>query len=545
MGLILAVAGLISRAGAAADSFPFLYEQPDQFVSAIRATRVKPFDSRITGITVPHHLIAADLVAYTFGRISGTRYDLIIILTPDHFARSLAPFATTRKDFRTVMGTVSTDKAGVTELLRNDFVAESELFSHEHGIQALLPFIRHYMPAIPVVPVAISPSAKPAQWQSLAESLLPLITRNTLIVQSTDFSHHLTHEEARARDQETLRVLSAGDPDGIIGLSEPAHLDSRGAQYLQMMLQRKQFHAGPVVIANHNSQEYAKERLTDTTSYIVQIYSPEPAEVEAFDSFFFAGDTFFGRHMAKLLESEDRLKALQSQIHKITGRAKLIANLEGVIAERCPEKAGPYDLCMEADLTIQLLKRLNVVAVSLANNHWKDLREQPHQHMKRLLREAGITALEDQTVSDLGRFRLIALTDVDNSRTITHGILRSRDLDFLHGAYQDKPLFAFLHWGREYQTDMGPREHAIQSTLRENGVRLIVGSHSHTSSGLSCDNGGCGVFSLGNFIFDQLDPRVSGKLLEVVFFPQGTYFLRLHDLGNLYGSLVPARGKRP
>jgi len=40
----------------------------------------------------------------------------------------------------------------------------------------------------------------------------------------------------------------------------------------------------------------------------------------------------------------------------------------------------------------------------------------------------------------------------------------------------------------------------------------------------------CQVFSLGNFLFDQEGPRVSGMLLEAVFFPQGTYFLKVHPL---------------
>jgi len=42
---------------------------------------------------------------------------------------------------------------------------------------------------------------------------------------------------------------------------------------------------------------------------------------------------------------------------------------------------------------------------------------------------------------------------------------------------------------------------------------------------------------LGNFLFDQDSPRVSGILLEAVFFPQGTYFLKVHPLNNLFTSL--------
>jgi hypothetical protein len=39
---------------------------------------------------------------------------------------------------------------------------------------------------------------------------------------------------------------------------------------------------------------------------------------------------------------------------------------------------------------------------------------------------------------------------------------------------------------------------------------------------------------LGNFIFDQSGPNISGAVLEVLFFPQGTYFLRWLPVGNLF-----------
>ena len=100
----------------------------------------------------------------------------------------------------------------------------------------------------------------------------------------------------------------------------------------------------------------------------------------------------------------------------------------------------------------------------------------------------------------------------------------------------DKPCFAFLHWGEEFTRTPGPREQAIASRLAAKGVELIIGSHPHRAGVLTGDRRQCLAFSLGNFIFDQRRPEVSGALLEVIFYPQGTYFLRLHPLGNLYAG---------
>ncbi|MFZ2087615.1 MAG: AmmeMemoRadiSam system protein B, partial [Desulfobaccales bacterium] len=351
------------------EAFPPLFPDPGVFLTAINHCRAQPLLQKVTGLTVPHHLLAADLMAGAFARVQGQGYRLIIILTPDHFSRSRTPFAVTRRDFETALGKLVTDRRTVDHLAANPFVSESNLFSHEHGVQAILPFIAHYFPRALVVPIAMRSTSQPAQWEALARTLAPLLGPDTLVVQSTDFSHYLSHQEARRRDQETLRVLSGGDPREVLSLTEPAHLDSRGCQYLQLRLQRQVFGAGPTVIANRNSQEYTGESLAKTTSYIIQVYSREPAPIDEAQSFFFGGDTFCGRYVAKKLAPPESREALVKEVRHITNGKSLILNLEGVIKARCPESPGPYTLCMEDSLALPLLRGLNVRAVTLANNH--------------------------------------------------------------------------------------------------------------------------------------------------------------------------------
>jgi poly-gamma-glutamate capsule biosynthesis protein CapA/YwtB (metallophosphatase superfamily) len=135
---------------------------------------------------------------------------------------------------------------------------------------------------------------------------------------------------------------------------------------------------------------------------------------------------------------------------------------------------------------------------------------------------------------DLGRFRLAAFTDVDNRQQPKAPQLREKDLEGLNRVNPDKPLFALVHWGQEFANAPTPREQLVATRLADKGVELIIGSHSHRASPLTGSKNFCQVFSLGNFIFDQRRAGVSGALLEVIFFPQGSYFLRLHTIGNLY-----------
>ena len=515
-------------------AFPPLFPDRAVFLAAIGKYRGKPLPQKINGLTVPHHLLAADLIAEAFSRLQGQNYRRIIILSPDHFSRSTSPFAVTRRDFETVLGRLTTDQGAVSRILSNPRVTESSLFSQEHGVQALLPFIAHYFPQALIVPLAIRRTSPPADWDSLALTLSPLLSTDTLLVQSTDFSHYLSHEEARRRDQETLRVLSGGVPEKVLTLTEPAHLDSRACQYLQLRLQREVCGAGPMVMANRNSQEYTAEPITKTTSYIVQLYSAEPLAVEGVLSYFFGGDTFLGRGVAKKLASPERRESLVQQVLTVTGGRPLIVNLEGVLSEKCSKSLGPYTLCMEEGLALPLLKGLKVQTVSLANNHSQDLGEDSYRDMTWRLSHQGIACLANRGVLDLGAFYLAGFTDVSNQGEEKTARLTRKDLEGLAHLKRDKPLFAFLHWGRELDSGTGPREQALAALLEEMGVEVIIGCHSHRASLLEGTRRSCRVFSLGNFLFDQDRERTSGILLEAVFFPQGTYFLKVHPMKNLW-----------
>ena len=517
-----------------AGAFPPFYPEAQPFLSAIRQTKSAPLTHRITGLTVPHHLLAADLIASACALASAQVYRRIIILSPDHFSRSRTPFAVSIRNFQTVMGEVEIDADSVARLRENPLVSASNLFSHEHGVRALLPFVAHYFPRARIVAVAIHRDSQPAQWDSLAETLAPLLTPDTLLVQSTDFSHYLPWHQARQFDQETLRVLSAGDPGGVASLTQPQHLDSRGAQYLQLRLQKQVHQARVAVVASRNSQEYTAQPLNSTTSYLVQVYSPENLPISGVQRFFFAGDTFFGRYLAGKLARRPWRESLVNRVRQLTGGAPLIVNLEGVMMAECPADPGPLELCMDARLTLDILKDLNVVAVSLANNHSHDFGDLSFRTMQHLLQDAGIIGLENRTVKDLGPFRLAALTDLDNRQEPFRALLGDADLPRFDGLKPDKPRFVFLHWGEEFRAAPGPREQALAARLAGRGVELIIGSHPHRAGALTGDRKQCLAFSLGNFLFDQRRPGVSGALLEVMFYPQGTYFLRLHPLGNLY-----------
>jgi AmmeMemoRadiSam system protein B len=533
--------------GAAPGAFPAQFRDAYIFTAAIADAAKQPGTPRVlSGITVPHHLVAADLIARAFRMVDASRIDKVIVLFPDHFKRSRLPFATTSRAFETVFGRLEVSQADVRLLLQSKgLVAQSDLFGVDHGIGAVLPFIKHHMPSARIVPIAVSGSRR-EDWDTLAARLKQIAGPTTLVVQSTDFSHYLPLPEALQRDQEVLNILAAGAPEPVARLRQPSHTDSRGSQYLQMRIQRDIFRARPTVLFNSNSQTYAGRADTQTTSYVVQLYEPQPVLRVGRDApgskvYCLAGDTFFGRGVLRALGNRGEAERTLHAMRRVLDGCRLIVNLTGIVVPELPINLDSMTLAMPTALTLEWLKSLNVVAVSLANNHTMDLGGAAFEAMARTLSDAGVVVLKSGAIVDLGPFRLTALTDLDNSTGRNEGVIEDGDIAKLANSPAKPPLFAMINWGLDYEATPGRRQLALMDGLRRAAVSLIVGVHPHvTAVDLDLLGGGqaLSIYSLGNFLFDQSSPRASGSVLEVRVFDQGTFFARLVPIPNFFDNAM-------
>ena len=527
-------------AAQAADN-PFLpARDPVPLLAAIKAeTPIFAPPAGVTGITVPHHLLAADLIARGFWAASAGHYDRILIISPDHFHKVTKAFGTTREDLSTVLGVIASDKAAVDALAASPLVETLPTIETEHGVMAVAPFAAHFFPKAKVVPLLASVTATEADWQAMVDVLRSLIAPTTLIVQSTDFSHYRPIGEAVARDQESITAITAGDPAAIDPLLQPAHMDSKAAQYIQLSLQHE-LGAKPVILANRNSVEYGGSP-DDTTSYVVTAYLRDPAAGTVFDypdqqRVMFAGDVLLGRYFLPALRDPGSWTKLRDTVLGITHRTPIIVNFEGVLLDK-----PVVGLDFSAHLTMTedaapTLTALNVIAASLANNHANDLGAEGRAETVTQLERIGVTPLTHGTVTDMGAFRLLALNFV-GGKMVGDAIADPNDLGWVCGLHAAPPLVAFVHWGAEYVATPGDEERQIADALARCGVSLIVGGHSHQAAeAIEPLRGGAAqtVFSLGNFIFDQSAPRGSGAMLELRVFKQGTVAARLLPIPNLF-----------
>lgn len=527
---------LLFCGAATAQTNHFLATSGDTIEAAIEAERPSflPPD-KVTGITVPHHLLAADLIARGFWAASRGDYERIIILAPDHFRRVTGAFATTSQPMQSLGAPVATDP-GTNPLIEAGLFADLAEIEQDHSIGALLPFVQHFFEDVPVLPVLASIQSTQDDWDAAIELLTPFIADQTLVIQSTDFSHFLPVGRAVLHDQEVLNVTATGDPDGILALSQPDHMDSRAAHYMMMALQH-QLGSTHAVLANRNSTDYGGNPA-EVTSYLTMAWHRDPQALSGFTypdqkRIWVGGDVLLGRAVGPILAQGDARGAVLEAVHSITRGEPLVINLEGALAEGAVANLPPTAHIMDASLALPTLRGLGVVAAGLANNHSWDFGGGVAEETAQMLEGAGITPLQPNGAVDLGALRIIAanmLPGRDPYQTPD----RLRDLLCLSAA--QPPLVGFLHWGAEYTDAAGPQEAEIADLISGCGVGLILGSHSHRASSAVTlsDNGQPFVFSLGNFLFDQSSLRATGALSELRVFEQGTMAMRLVPIPNLF-----------
>lgn len=497
-------------------------------LNAVPADQVVDSNKDVWGVIVPHHLLAADVIARTLKPLSHNEYEHIVILSPDHFSRGKSKITVATAPLTTTVATTQPDTIMIDELLNLPQVeVHNEIYGPEHGIGSVLPFAQVLWPGVRVTPILIRSDAK-------QQDVLPLITflqkqlasnDRTLIIESSDFSHYLTPAVAAQKDQQTLNVLAGDDSEQIWKLEQPENCDSLNILYILKSLQTQQ-RSRITILENKNSQSYTKEPVEYTTSYITAYLSSTAISDSSHgDQFIMGGDLFTGRfHLMDMRLASFRETEAQKILNQTRGE-KLLLNFEGYLSEMCDSKEL-LKLCMETIPTLSFLKRINVFAVSLANNHTLDGGNEAYSYTKKTLEDAGILVLEDQKINTIQvnnhPLSILTVTDIDPI-TKKRSHLYHEPLEKLLHELDARPgrKIVFIHWGIEYQNTPGDRENEILSQIRAHPVDLIVGAHPHVASSLTTSKDRIEFYSLGNSWFDQDREKTSGKMGEIKVFETG------------------------
>ncbi|MDR0464902.1 MAG: AmmeMemoRadiSam system protein B [Treponema sp.] len=170
---------------------------------------------------VSHHILAHDYIDAWFFHLSQMRdIKRFFIISPDHYGVSLQPFSLTVGNWDSGIsdgasgGFVKSDSDKVIEIAGLLEVSlDPNVFFMEHGISALMPYIKKYFPDAEVIAIAVNAESEvnTRTGGKLADVLEKEFDKkgkneNFLLI-SSDFSHKGGIEETSLNDYKSIHYL--------------------------------------------------------------------------------------------------------------------------------------------------------------------------------------------------------------------------------------------------------------------------------------------------------------------------------------------------
>ena len=497
------------------------YTDSALFLSAIKQTKVSDNHTDVSGLIVPHHLLAIDLIAKSFASISLNSYSHIVLLSPDHFNAGQSNISVTERNFTTVFGELTTNEETSQELKHLPFVNEGDFLYREHGIQAILPFIKYYFPKTSLTVITFKPTTSKAELDQVVDILTKKLPTDSLVVQSTDFSHYLTPDQAAAFDDVSMKAITSDNGEEILALKQPENLDSVAALYVQASLQQNFFKTKPTILEHKNSQAYTTDKVVSSTSYLTVMYSKSTTE-KGNAEFMFVGDIMLSRYIGQIMEERSNYTFPFEKIKTFLSSADLIfGNLESPISNKGKSVGSLYSFRADPKSVLGL-KNAGFSVVSVANNHAFDYGLEAFSDTLRNLKSVGIAyAGGGENTHEAYQGAKLKINDTEITVLAFTDLLPKKwgATDQQAGvSYLDKQVMinsiaaakkssdlviVSFHWGREYETKSNDRQQEFAQAAVDAGASLIVGHHPHVAQEISKINNVVVAYSLGNFVFDQ------------------------------------------
>ncbi len=143
----------------------------------------------------------------------GDRIRRVVLLGPSHFVPFDGLALPAWTSFRTPLGEIAVDVAARAALADLPAVVTSDRpHAREHSLEVELPFLQVVLGDFTLVPLAVG-DARPEVVAAALDRLWG--GDETLVVVSTDLSHYLDYDSARARDSATSAAIVALDCERI------------------------------------------------------------------------------------------------------------------------------------------------------------------------------------------------------------------------------------------------------------------------------------------------------------------------------------------
>lgn len=241
----------------AANRMRCLYYERELFLGGMAAPRPYEVAGRLTAGLVPHHLLAADMIAGLFSLAARdpAGYDAVLILSPSHYPEDCgSAVVTSSLGWDTPYGAVEPAAVIVEALLADPAIAAEDnagAMEADHGAAGLVPFARYYLPGVPVAACLLSNKLDREQLAALRRRVADIcVGSRVLLVASMDCSHYQDPDTAALRDAETAKAIEDRDFRRILGFDDQ-NVDS--PQVLTAFLEAADHRAATLEQLDHGS----------------------------------------------------------------------------------------------------------------------------------------------------------------------------------------------------------------------------------------------------------------------------------------------------
>lgn len=484
------------------------------------------FGETVYGGIVSHHLLANIDIAKFFHEFHDQKVDRVIIIGPNHFYPTSFPALSTTYDYETPFGEVRLDNEFIEGLMSDKLVQIDEgVVDTEHAISSLVPYVAHYLPNAALVPIILTRNAPDDLLERLADYFKKNNTEHTIVVASVDFSHHLYSNASMLHDLRSVAAIRSFDIESL----DELEIDS--PQSISILLQYLEaIGAEDIALWQQNAASIFDEYdIDDVTSYVFAHARKGNRKSIPGASMLFFGDTMLGRDVEKAIGGKTDLfsgiRGPEGNFFK--GYDAIAVNLEGAIAS---DVCGPADdeLLIKPD-NLDVLIQENISHVGVKNNHFQKCEK-----------DVSGLIVEEEGLESLGDFSIVEGTGNDIAVISIYAAPVSSDPALLADEVKDyaakyENLVVNIHWGVEYSTEPTKAQTELAHALIDAGADVIIGHHPHVIQTVEKYNDGLIVYSLGNFITDQVGELTKTGLAAGVFFGEDDKKLFLFPFEQING----------
>ncbi|EKD62278.1 MAG: hypothetical protein ACD_52C00248G0004 [uncultured bacterium] len=221
------------------------------------------------------------------------------------------------------------------------------------------------------------------------------------------------------------------------------------------------------------------------------------------------GDVMLGRKVNEVtLAKNDFTWAFDNTAPLLASADITLINFEGTLITNCPVTQTGFYFCGDRR-HVAGLKHAGIDIANLANNHAFNFGSRGLNETADTLHQSGIETIGlGKTVYKNIKgtvFAFLGFSDISSNEPLISAANNTRVVAEIDYARDNSDvLVVSFHWGSEYTGVSSTRQIELAHLAIDSGADLIIGHHPHWTQNTEVYKDKLIVYSLGNFIFDQM-----------------------------------------